>query len=230
MTQTAPPTYRSSHRDDLAYIAPMAAFLLLTQVGSSWPASMPVGYVIKTFLAGALLIWFRKSYTRIRWDYWWLGVLVGIVGIVQWVGMELLLLKYFPHYPRLAAEAYDPVKMLGHNPAWMWSFILIRWAGAALMVPFMEELFWRDFLWRTTQAPNDFKLAGIGEPDWKAVLIVAALFASVHIQWITALVWGLMIAVLLIRTRSLGACIIAHGVTNLLLGAYVQYTHDWYFW
>jgi hypothetical protein len=34
----------------------------------------------------------------------------------------------------------------------------------------------------------------------------------------------------------LGACIIMHGVTNFLLGAYVLYSHfrlgrdEWYFW
>jgi hypothetical protein len=34
----------------------------------------------------------------------------------------------------------------------------------------------------------------------------------------------------LLKTRSLGPCIIAHGVTNFLLGAYVLWRHDWYFW
>ena len=29
---------------------------------------------------------------------------------------------------------------------------------------------------------------------------------------------------------KLGACIIAHAVTNFLLGAYVLWTRDWYFW
>jgi hypothetical protein len=52
----------------------------------------------------------------------------------------------------------------------------------------------------------------------------------VHVQWLTAIVWGLMVALLLVRTRSLGACIIAHAVTNLLLGAYVLWTGDWSFW
>ena len=47
---------------------------------------------------------------------------------------------------------------------------------------------------------------------------------------IPAIVWGLLIAVLLVRTRSLGACIVAHAVTNFLLGAYVLYTREWFFW
>jgi hypothetical protein len=59
---------------------------------------------------------------------------------------------------------------------------------------------------------------------------VSLLFATVHVQWMTAIVWGLMIAALLVYTRSLGACIIAHGVTNFLLGGYVLFTKNWYFW
>jgi membrane protease YdiL (CAAX protease family) len=34
---------------------------------------------------------------------------------------------------------------------------------------------------------------------------------------------------LLIRTRSLGACILAHALTNLTLYLYVIYTGDWQF-
>jgi hypothetical protein len=94
----------------------------------------------------------------------------------------------------------------------------------------MEELFWRDYLWRRWLSPNDIHLAEVGEFDWGAIFLVSAAFASVHIQWITALTWGLMIAWLLVRTKSIGACIIAHAVTNFLLGAYVLYTRDWYYW
>jgi CAAX prenyl protease-like protein len=98
-------------------------------------------------------------------------------------------------------------------------------------VPFMEEFFWRDFLWRTIAAPADFRIAKIGEWDRGIPLLVVSLaFCIVHPQWLTAIVWGLMIGGLLIYTRSLGACIVMHAVTNFLLGAYVLYTGDWIFW
>jgi membrane protease YdiL (CAAX protease family) len=48
--------------------------------------------------------------------------------------------------------------------------------------------------------------------------------------WLTSIVWALMIAALLVYTKSIGACIIAHGVTNLLLALYVLRTRDWAFW
>jgi len=229
MANTTKPVSGGFLQSDLPYILPMAIFLAFTYAGGRWPSLFVPSYVVKTFASAILIIWCWKRYTPVRWDYALLGVLVGILGIVQWVGMEHLLLKFWPNYPRPAAELFDPYAAFT-SPVWMWSFIIVRWAGAALMVPFMEELFWRDYLWRTIQAPNDFRLATVGERDWRPLLFVAALFATVHIQWMTAFVWGLMIGGLLIYTRSLGACIIAHGVTNLLLGAYVQYAKCWYLW
>jgi hypothetical protein len=195
-----------------------------------WSNLFPISYVLKTFLAAGLLVYFWRRYTEISWRHWNLGVIVGIVGIVQWVGMEKLLLHYFPNYPRPGGAVFDPYAHFAGQTATLWAFTIIRWAGATLVVPVMEELFWRDYLWRTLLAPNDFRLASVGEWDWKVFLIVAGAFATVHVQWITAFVWGLTIAWLLVSTRSLGACIIAHGVTNFLLGAYVQYTREWFFW
>jgi CAAX prenyl protease-like protein len=221
----------STRNDDYAYALPMAAFLVLTWVGGKWESLFTLSYVLKTFAAGLLIIFFWKRYTKIRWDYWWLGVIVGVIGIFQWVGMEKALMHFWPSYPRIPAsgDPFNPYTAFS-SPAAMWAFIIIRWAGATIVVAFMEELFWRDWLWRTMIAPNDFKLAKVGEWDWKAFAAVALFFASVHPMWMTAIVWGAMVGGLLVWTRSLGACIIAHGVTNFLLGAYVQYTQEWFWW
>jgi uncharacterized protein len=216
--------------DDFAYMIPMAIFLLLTWPGTHWPGFFPASYLIKTVLTAGALIALWPKYTKISWNFAWLGVIIGIIGVVQWIGMEKALLHLWPDYPRAHLEAVDPFSSFGSR-GMAWVFISVRLLGPTLVVPFMEEFFWRDFLWRTIIAPNDFKLALIGEWDTKAFLIVAVAFASVHMQmWLTAFVWGAMIGLLLVRTKSLGACIIAHGVTNLLLGLYVLYTHDWAFW
>jgi hypothetical protein len=125
---------------------------------------------------------------------------------------------------------FDPTKTF-QSPIALYGFYAVRIAGAALLVPVMEELFWRDFLWRTIIAPNDFKLAKVGERDWKAFVIVSVAFAFVHGNWwLTSIVWAMMVGALLVYTKSLGACIIAHGVTNLLLAGYVLWTKDWAFW
>ena len=221
---------RSRISPDAAYILPMAVFLALTTVGGQWPSLYPLTYIVKTILVAASLVFLWPHYTKIRWDYWWLGLIMGVVGIVQWIGMEKLLLHWFPQFPEISVTLFDPLHSFSFAKV-AWSFIALRWADAVLVVPVMEELFWRDFLWRTIAAPADFKLASIGEWDrGLPILAVSVAFCLVHPQWLIALVWGLMIGSLLIYTRSLGACILMHAVTNLLLGGWVLYFHDWRFW
>jgi uncharacterized protein len=231
MTKQMHPFMRFWNSADAPYIAPMAVFLLLTYVGGSWPGLFVASYIAKTLAAGALLIHFRRRYQKIQWNFWAVGIALGIVGIVQWCGVEELLLKYWPNYPRIPGGAGEMNPFKQFATGWQaWSFIIIRWAGATLVVPFMEELFWRDYLWRNLIAPNDFRLAKVGEWEWPAAIITLVAFVSVHPQWITALIWGALITGLLLRTRSLGACILMHAVTNFLLGVYTLMYGKWYYW
>jgi CAAX prenyl protease-like protein len=221
-------------RDDTAYILPMVAFLLFTWLGTNEtvadavPQAYAVSYVVKTVVVVGMLWAFRRSYTRVRWNHAWLGVIVGVVGAVQWVGMQLWLQRY--EFFRPPDDPFDPIQAFD-EPFVAFAFIAVRLIGAVLLVPVMEELFWRDFLWRQILAPNDFKLAAVGEWGWAPFLGVSAAFALVHGNWwLTSVVWALMIGALLVYTKSLGACIVAHAVTNLLLGVYVLRTGDWAFW
>jgi membrane protease YdiL (CAAX protease family) len=241
-------------RDDVAYAAPMLVFLAFTQLGVSYKNFYPASYVAKVVIVPILLWFYWRHYTKIRWNYWWLGVVVGVVGIFQWVPMQLWLQKNVAHFgpayvcathpevthkgpstcvvckAELVPDVFNPFKRFSATRV-AWAFIIVRMIGAVLVVPVMEELFWRDFLWREIISPNDFKLAEVGEFEWPAVLIVAGAFALVHGNWwLTSIVWGLMVAGLLVYTKSLGACIIAHATTNLLLALYVLKTQDWAFW
>ncbi|MBV8780253.1 MAG: CAAX prenyl protease-related protein [Phycisphaerae bacterium] len=207
----------------------MALFMAGILVASHWPGEFPAIYAIKTAVIAIVLAICWPAYTKISWRHWKLGILFGIAGVVEWIAAEKLLLRLSPNYPRVHADPYDPTTAIT-SESWRIAFFAIRLIGASLVVPLMEELFWRDYVWRMIFAPNDFRLAGIGEWDRNAVMIVTLAFASEHVQWITAIGWGAMIAWLLIRTRSLGACIVMHAVTNFLLGVYVLWTHDWYFW
>ena len=221
------PARRHWLSDESAYYLPMVVFMVFTWAGGHWPGLYPASYVAKTVIVAGMLVALRHHYTPIRWNFWWLGIVVGALVLVQWVGME----KLFPNYPKMSRpDVFNPFEKFS-SPAAQWGFIAIRWAGASIVVPVMEELFWRDYLWRTMIAPNDFKLAAVGEWDFKAFAIVAIAFgAGVHFEWLTAIVCGVIYGALLVLTRSLGACILAHGVTNFLLGAYVLKTHEWIFW
>ena len=214
---------------EAAYLLPMAIFLLITQAQTKWPIIYAPLYAVKTLVTAVALVILWKNYTKIRWNYAWLGAIVGVTGIVQWIGMQLILEKYFPIF-QPSPDAFNPINhFANHNE--MIAFIAVRLTGAVLVVPVMEELFWRDYLWRQILSPNDFKLASVGEWGVAPFLIVSIAFATVHANWcLTAIVWAMMIGGLLIYTKSLGACIIAHATTNLLLGFYVLKYHAWGFW
>jgi len=94
----------------------------------------------------------------------------------------------------------------------------------------MEELFWRDFLWRALIRGSRFQEVAVGTFSWVSLLVVSAIFGAEHHQWVAGVGYGLLMGGLLLRTKSLGACIVAHGVTNLTLGLYVICTADWQFW
>jgi CAAX prenyl protease-like protein len=223
------PTRPPVVRDDIAYVLPMGIFLAFTWLSSQWPTGYPLIYAVKTIATAIALVALWRHYTKIRWDYWWLGVIVGVAGIVQWIGMQLLLQRHIAFF-RPSGEAFNPFEHFS-SAAVRDAFIAVRIAGAVLVVPVMEELFWRDFLWRQILAPNDFKLASVGEWSFSALLIVSVAFATVHGNWwLTAIVWALMVGGLLAYTKSLGACIIAHATTNLLLAVYVLVYRDWAFW
>jgi CAAX prenyl protease-like protein len=225
----SPPSGNTRISDDLAYILPMGIFLAFTWAAGQWPATYAICYVLKTIATAIALIVLWRRYTIIRWNAIGLGILIGIVGTFQWIGMQLLLQKHFAFF-HPSPDAFNPLTHFT-NRAEMIAFIAVRLSGAVLVVPVMEELFWRDYLWRQILSPNDFKLAAVGEWAVAPLLIVSGVFATVHGNWwLTAIVWAMMIGGLLVYTKSLGACIVAHAVTNLLLGIYVLVYHDWAFW
>jgi len=213
--------------NESAYILPFATFLLFVGVGNYLPSLYAVSYVARTVIVGGMLVAWWPRYTAVRWNAWWLGVVVGVIGVVQWVGMQIWLQNHFSYF-KPATDVFDPTRTL--SPSWLYAFLVIRIAGASVVVPIMEELFWRDYLWRLMISSN-FQTVRVGEWSLKALLIVSIAFSTVHGNWwLTAIVWAMLIALLLVYTKSLGACIVAHAVTNLLLAVYVLQSRDWSFW
>lgn len=147
-----------------------------------------------------------------------LGVALGVVVFVLWISLDAswMLLGDFD-------------AGVGYNPRGDVALTAFRLAGAALVVPLMEELFWRAFLqrWLQDHAWLTLDPARVG---FKALLITSALFAVEHTQWLAGLVAGLAYGWLYIRTRNLWVPVVSHAVTNGLLGAWVLSTGNWGYW
>lgn len=229
------------NRPQLPYLLPFLVFVGLmgpSQLGQwlgidwqkLWFDYLPTVYTAKTFAAAILLAIFWKYYTPIRWNHWGLGILVGVLGVPLWLGAEYLLQTLgVTHTPTGKYAIYDPVQQIP-NPAWRYLFYIIRVGGPTLVVPVMEELFFRDFVMRFLVRGARFQEVAVGTFRWFSLLGMSVLFAINHVQMLSGLLYGLMLGTLVIRTRSLGACIVAHGVTNLLLySAWCIPLGDWQF-
>jgi len=202
------------------YVLPFAVFLVLTELSRWIPGGLLWLYPLKTVLVGVLLLWFRHAYSEIKLGFSLLALIVGALVFVLWVplyGGPLLLSE---------PEIINPYALAGQ---WATPWIATRLFGAVVIVPIMEELFWRSFLLRYLVNP-DFRQVPLGTFTWFSLVISTLLFGIEHHQWVAGIVAGLAYTLLLYRTKSLFACVLAHAVTNFLLGIYVLDTYQWQYW
>ena len=115
------------------------------------------------------------------------------------------------------------------DPSGRYVFIGFRIVGAVLVVPVMEELFWRAFLIRWL-VNEDFRRVPVGTFTWSSFGFTVALFGLEHDQWLVGLICGALYNGLLYRTRSVWACVVAHAASNAALAAWVLARNDWRFW
>jgi uncharacterized protein len=107
--------------------------------------------------------------------------------------------------------------------------IFFRMFGAVLVVPVMEEIFWRSFALRVL-IDHDFKKVPVGRFTWFSFIAVSVAFGFAHHQWLPGIIAGLVYAAVLYRTKNLFSPILSHAVTNLLLGLYVLWSGEWHYW
>jgi len=128
--------------------------------------------------------------------------------------------------PVLGRISYKAPSELLTSPVVLWSRII----RATVLVPILEELFWRAWLMRWVISPR-FQEVKLGSYSPAAFWITAVLFASEHgCYWDVGLIAGIVYNWWMIRTKSLGDCILAHAVTNGCLCWYVVATHHWEYW
>ena len=215
----------------LPYVAPFALFLLLTMLESVShlpPSTFPFTYAVKIALVGGLLIALRGYFPEARpgGGGWVAATALGVVLLFLWIVID----THTPHFAFLGARTgFNPNREIA-TPAGIVFFLFVRFAGLVVVAPIIEELFYRGFLLRFVTDLDDFRRVPVGTFSVLALLINVGLFALSHPEWLAAAVFALALCLLLRWTKNLFACILAHGVTNLLLGVYILHTAQWQYW
>ena len=223
----------SLSRDALIRIAPFSLFMVLLALRGAAPADGAWGfdprwfYALTVFTVGGLLAWCWREFGELARQTGpdareaALAVAVGLVVFVLWIQLDAKWMTLGE-----PSAVFMPLTATGALDV---PLVAVRCVGAALVVPVMEELFWRSFLMRWIAAPVfqgvDPRRVGV-----KAVVLSTFVFMLAHTLWLAAIVAGLAYALLYVRTGKLWVPVIAHAVTNGALGVWVVATGQWQFW
>ena len=222
----------------MARIVPFAVFLFLTfGQGSLGPESAYWVYFTKTLIGIWLLFEMRPFVAEMRWAFSWPAVVVGVTVFAAWVGISgewttqnsLWVNLGISKPPKIKPEIWNPIAQFADNPMLAWLFILTRIVGSTVVVPPMEEAFYRSFLYRYI-ARTDFMSVPLNKYFSVPFVATAAVFGFAHNEWLAGLFCGAAYQWLVLRRGKLGEAMTAHAITNFLLGVWVVWRGDWKFW
>jgi len=204
---------------------PFAIFLALTFCqGQFGEASRYWLYLAKTVL-GAWMIWIVRPWiAEMRWAVSWEAIGIGVVAFAIWIGLD----AFYPKFAR-AGTPWNPQAQFGEHSSLAWLFIGVRLIGSTLVVPPLEEVFYRSFVYRWVVNP-DFQSVPLGRFVWMPFLVTSAVFGFAHYEWLAGILCGFAYQGLVCWKKRLGDAMTAHALTNFLLGLYVIWKGAWSFW
>ena len=214
-------------------------------------------YTAKLVLVILAMIAVLPGYRTFPWRVSFLSVVIGVVGVVLWIALchlrlepkligpiDRLLGSLLQWIPGLQTDetpsiglmgmlgtgersAYNPMLYMSDQPALAWLFLVIRFVGLALVVPVIEEFFLRGFLMRFVVHDQWWQVP-FGTATRAALIVGTAVPMLMHPgELFAAFVWFSLVSWLMVRTRNIWDCVVAHGVTNFLLGVYVVMFNQW---
>ena len=201
----------------------------------------PVVYTTKIVLTLGVVLWFFPVYRQWPLQVSPLAVGVGVVGVLIWIGccwlnLEGMLVGWLGEEHWAISwlglgerPSYNPLQALSDSPNLKYGFLAIRFFGLALLVPIIEEAFLRAFLMRFVMHDNWTEIP-FGVVNRMAVIVGVLLPVLYHPEKLAALLWFSLVTWLMVRTKNFWDCVVAHMVTNLLLGIYVVTTGAWQLW
>ncbi len=201
-------------------IAPFALFMVFIALPQgAWLA------VLRGVAVGAVLALFWRGYVELRAAKvpareWARALAVGLAVFFAWIHLDQGWMAFE------GGPGFNPSRGDGTID---WTLAGLRLFGLMLVVPVMEELFWRSFLMRWIDQ-RDFLALDPKRASWRAFVISSALFASEHSLWLAGLLAGLGYSWVYMRSGNLWMPILSHTITNGTLGIWILATGNWRFW
>lgn len=206
-------------------VAPFFIFVALTSCQGFFDDPARYWIYFAKSLVGIWLVWaVWPVVEELKWSISLEAVLVGVGVIVVWIAAD-------PWYGKLTniTRHWNPNDEFGSGTALAWFFIVSRIVFSSLVVPPIEEMFYRSFLYRYVIKP-EFHQVSLKTFHLASFFITSIIFGVVHREWLAGILCGMGYQWLVIRKGHLGDAMTAHAISNLLLGLWVVYKGAWHFW
>ena len=216
----------------IPWIGPFAVFILWLALDRFIPLEYPVKELVRDCLLAAAILGFswRVVLRRLsRVKHWTASIALGLAVCAIWIAPDTLLPGWRDHVwfqnvvvgrigTSIPPDELSPL------------MLVLRTLRAVVLVPVIEEIFWRGWLPRWLQNSR-FDRVLLGNYTPFAFWATALLFAAEHGPfWEVGLICGVAYNWWMRRTRSLADLVLVHGTTNLALSIYVIFTQRWMFW
>ena len=212
------------------YVAPFVLFLLT--LGAVSHASLDPRWAeplwVIVFLPICFYCWPRQI--PVWPEHWVASIVIGLGTFVLWIAPEVLIPGYrdLPLFSNFIVEnAHSSMPPATPHSLWTLGW---RTARASIIVPVVEELFWRGWMMRWL-IDSRFERVKPGAYARFAFWMTALLFASEHgPYWDVGLVTGVIYNIWMIRSKSVADCVLSHAATNGALSAYVVLGGHFQYW
>lgn len=172
-------------------------------------------YPLQTLVCAWWLWHVRKEMT---WDWalkpCLLAIPFGLLGIGLWM------IPYFAGWIPDEGNGFMPEKVFGAGSWLTLAEYAMRFARAAVVVPLVEELFWRGFLMRWCVNRDFPQNVAIGTHSWLGYAVTTLAFMLIHnpADWGGAFLYGSLTYFLVVKTKRITPAIVMHAVANGTMG------------
>ncbi len=219
-----------SRHPSLPYTVPFGVFIAFLAIAPYLGAIGRWEFPLRIVVLVAVLWFFSRDVIDLRVNNVFGSIALGAAVFAIWIGPDLLIPGYRDHWLFQNSITGKLHSSISQDLLTDRMVLVLRILRAMILVPIIEELFWRAWLMRWVISP-DFQSAKLGTYTTKAMWLTALLFASEHgPYWDVGLAAGLLYNWWMVRTKSLGDCILAHSVTNGALSFYVLQSGKWEYW
>lgn len=216
------PAAKAVENPTAAYLMPFLAILAAAMIGRASSSTFEWLYPLR-FFAAAMALWtFRDRYKSLNWSFGWLAPVIGTIVFALWLALDRV--------NGGSANTALGASLAALPSAGRLGWIVFRTLAAVVTVPIAEELAFRGFLMRRLISA-DFESVGMQVFRISAVVISSLAFGVLHgDRWIAAALAGAAYAVAQLWRGRIGDAVVAHGVTNALIAAWVLTTGSWNLW